>query len=82
MHGEQDDKRKANDCIGLHVDDLKVLHKDPEVLTDFGKWLTLKYGDCKEHCGTFQEYLGMKLDYSMPGKVKITMIPYLEEMLD
>ena len=42
----------------------------------------MKFGDCKEHRGTFHEYLGMELENSMPGKVKITMIPYLEETLD
>jgi hypothetical protein len=70
--------------VGWHVDDLKVSHVDPEVLTNFGKWLELKYGDCKEHRGDFHDYLGMELDYSIEGKVKvkITMIPFLEEMLD
>jgi hypothetical protein len=68
--------------VGWHVDDLKVSHKDPEVLTEFRKWLMLKYSDCKEHRGTFHEYLGMELDYSIREKVKITMIPYLEEMLN
>jgi hypothetical protein len=68
--------------VGWHVDDLKVSHKDPEVLTEFREWLMLKYGNCKEHRGTFHEYLGMELDYSISGKVKIKMIPYLEEMLN
>jgi hypothetical protein len=68
--------------VGWHVDDLKVSHVDPQVLTNFGKWLELKYGDCKEHRGDFHDYLGMELDYSVKGKVKITMIPFLEEMLE
>ena len=68
--------------VGWHVDDLKVSHEDKNVLRDFGKWLELKYGDCKEHCGKVHNYLGMELDYSIKGRVKVTMVPYLEEMLD
>jgi hypothetical protein len=65
-----------------HVDDLKVSHKDPEVNTAFGKWLVEKYGDCAEHRGKFHEYLGMDLDYSEKGKVKIRMVPYLQSIID
>jgi hypothetical protein len=65
-----------------HVDDLRVSHVDPEVNTEFGRWLTSKYGDCKEHRGKHHEYLGMDFDYSEKGKVKVRMIPYLQSILD
>jgi hypothetical protein len=65
-----------------HVDDLKVSHDDSEVLTDFGKWIKDKYGDCKEHRGKVHDYLGMELDYSEPGRVKITMISYLQDIIN
>jgi hypothetical protein len=32
--------------------------------------------------GKGHDYLGMKIDYSEKGKVKITMIDYIEGMLD
>lgn len=67
--------------IGWHVDDLKASHADTQVVTDFGRWLELKYGSCKEHRGKFFEYLGMELDYSVPGQLRVTMIPFLQEML-
>jgi hypothetical protein len=65
-----------------HVDDLRVSHVDPDVNTKFGRWLTEKYGDCKEHRGKHHEYLGMDFDYSEKGKVKVRMIPYLQNILD
>ena len=65
-----------------HVDDLKVSHVDPKVLTEFGQWIKDKYGNCKEHRGKVHDYLGMELDYSEPGKVKITMVSYLEKILE
>ena len=61
-----------------HVDDLKASHVDPGVNTAFGQWLKVKYGDCKEHRWKHHEYLGMDLDYSEQGKVKIRMVPYLK----
>ena len=64
-----------------HVDDLKVSHDDPSVVTKFGQWIMDKYGDCKEHRGKVHDYLGMELDYSEPGKVKVTMVPYLKDII-
>jgi hypothetical protein len=74
--------RGKQQTVIWHVDDLKASHVDPEVNSDFGRWLTEKYGDCKEHRGKHHEYLGMDLDYSERGKVKIRMIPYLQGILD
>ena len=67
-----------------HVDDLKISHVDPEVVTavieglksEFGKEAPLTITRGKIH-----EYLGMTFDYSLRGKVKITMIDYIKKML-
>jgi hypothetical protein len=32
--------------------------------------------------GKVYDYLGMRIDYSPPGKVKITMFDYIDRMLD
>jgi hypothetical protein len=32
--------------------------------------------------GKIHDYLGMTMDFSVPGEVKITMIPYIEEILE
>jgi hypothetical protein len=31
--------------------------------------------------GKIHEYLGMTLDFTVPGEVKITMIPYVNEIV-
>ena len=31
--------------------------------------------------GKIHDYLGMNLDYTIKGEVKITMIPYIKEMI-
>ena len=67
-----------------HVDDLKISHVDAEVVTgiielmkdEFGKEAPLTVTRGKVH-----DYLGMTLDYSEEGKVKIKMLDYVEKML-
>jgi hypothetical protein len=67
-----------------HVDDLKISHIEYDVVTGviqplygaFGKEVPLTVTRGKVH-----EYLGMTLDFSSPGKAKIYMIDYIENML-
>jgi hypothetical protein len=69
----------------FHVDDLKSTHKDPKVNDQFDKWLQDNYGVHGEvviHRGTRHDYLGMELDYSVKGKVKINMTKYVENMIE
>lgn len=70
--------------IVWHVDDLKISHVCPETVTSIIKLLENDLG--KEapltiRRGKVHDYLGMVLDYSIPGKVMIKMITYIEEML-
>ena len=67
-----------------HVDDLKISHVDKEVIEDIIKMLNKKFG--KESPltttrGRVLEYLGMTLDYSTKGKVKISMYDYIDKLL-
>ena len=64
-----------------HVDDLKVSHKKAIEITKLAMYLDdiypgLKVNQCKIH-----DYLGMNLDFSEDGNVKVSMIPYLLEIL-
>ena len=67
-----------------HVDDLKISHVDPEAVTcmiglineEFGK-----EGPITVTRGKVHDYLGMTLDYSTKGKVKIKMLDSVEKML-
>jgi len=71
--------------ICFHVDDLKSSHVDKTVNDKFAKWLSKKYGHhgkVKIHRGLIHEYLGMILDYSTKGKVKVNMTKYIKEMIE
>ena len=63
-----------------HVDDLKISHIDPEVVsgiienlkTEFAKEAPLTITRGKVH-----EYLGMTIDYNVIGKVQVKMFDYI-----
>jgi hypothetical protein len=68
-----------------HVDDLKISHVDAKVNTAMIKLIDSEFG--KEAPitvtrGKVHDYLGMTLDYSVKGKVKIKMIDNLQKILD
>jgi hypothetical protein len=68
-----------------HVDDLKMSHVSCKVLYGIINELSKKYG--KEapltiNRGKVHEYLGMTMDYSIPGKVQFIMNDYIENLLD
>jgi hypothetical protein len=68
-----------------HVDDLKISHVDPAVVTDVINWLEKVFGvegPLTKTRGSLYDYLGMTLDFSSEGKVKITMVDYIQNMLD
>jgi hypothetical protein len=68
--------------IVWHVDDLKISHKDPQVATKILNLLDGRYGQdivggeqaaLTINRGNIHDYLGMTMDYSVPGSVKIDM---------
>ena len=64
--------------VFCHVDDLKVSHKDEFYITIYlwEIYVGLQYSHIKVH-----DYLGMTLDYSEKGKIQVSMIPYLINLL-
>ena len=65
-----------------HVDDLKVSHKDPKEIDKFATYLSGIYGEkLTVHRGKVHDYLGIDLDYSEDGNVKISMIKYIIKMI-
>ena len=64
-----------------HIDDLKVIHVDARVVTKISVRIQKTYerlfddglGAMKLKHGKIHEYLGMQLDFSVAGQVKITM---------
>ena len=69
------------------MDDLKLSHEDPKIVDDFIEWAKMKYEDAeitkmKPSRGKVHDYLGMILDYSEKGKVRIYMKDYILKMLE
>ena len=64
-----------------HVDNLKISHRDPWEVTKMVIFLSKIYGDVKIQWGKKLDYLGMQLDYTTPGKVKISMVPYVQNII-
>jgi hypothetical protein len=86
----------ANKLIGgnqmticFHVDDCKLSHKSSKVMDRMITWLRQEYesifedgsGKMSVSRGKVHTYLGMKLDFTLPGRVKITMFDYVEEII-
>ena len=76
--------------ICFHVNDCKVSHHSSKAVDGIIEWLCQNYesifedgsGAMTVSRGFVHKYLGMKLDYSTRGQVKITMIPYFDEILN
>ena len=61
--------------VTWHVDDLKVSHVNPNVVSKFILDMAKIYGpNITVSRGETHDYLGMDLDYSTKGEVKISMI--------
>jgi hypothetical protein len=76
--------------IVWHVDDLKISHVDPNVVTGILEQLDGEYGQeivggkrapLTVNRGKIDNYLGMTLDYSEDGVVKIDMRDYVKKDL-
>jgi hypothetical protein len=67
-----------------HVDNLKISHADEKVVTSVLSMLNAEFGKEAPMTitqGKVHDYLGMKIDYSISGKVKLSMYDYIEGML-
>jgi hypothetical protein len=67
-----------------HVDDLKISHVDAQVNTDVIELINNEFGEQAPLTitrGKVHDYLGMTLDFTEVGKVKIKMIDYVKKML-
>ena len=64
-----------------HFDDLKLSHKSEFDITRFTDYLVSIYGDLSSSRGKVHDYLGMNLDLSDKGKLQVSMIPYLINVL-
>ena len=67
-----------------HVDDLKISQVDKDLMEDIINKLNKKFGQESPLVttqGKLLEYLGMCIDYTTKGKVKISIFEYIEKIL-
>jgi hypothetical protein len=67
--------------VAWHVDDLKISHVSAKVVDEFIADLDSEFGKetpLSKSRGKVHDYLGMTLDFSVPGQVTITMIDYIK----
>ena len=75
--------------VCFHVDDCKISHISPKVMSNTIDWLRSEYenvfedgsGLMKVHRGKTHKYLGMSLDFSHVNQCRITMIDYVDEIV-
>ena len=65
----------------VHVDDILCLSKDASEHSKFADQLKDEFKDTKSDLSDVQSYLGMTLDFSQPGKIKVSMEGYIETLL-
>ena len=69
--------------VTWHVDDLKISHKESDEVTKFLSELGKVFGNkLTIHRGKIHLYLGMHFDYGTKGTVKISMIPYTNQIIE
>jgi hypothetical protein len=76
--------------ICFHVEDCKLSHRKSRVMDQMIEWLRQEYeriffeggsGQMMVSRGKVHKYLGVTLDYTIHGQVKITMIDYIDKIL-
>ena len=75
-----------NQCTTLwHVDDLKTSHVDPAIISSVLADIYAEYRKISKMTitrGKLNKYLRMTIDYSSPGKIILSMIYHIGNMLD
>jgi hypothetical protein len=76
----------GNQCtIIWHVDDLKISHIDSKLVDHIIAMLEAEFGreaPLTVRRGKVHDYLGMILDFSTPGKLVVSMEPYIRSMIE
>ena len=68
--------------ITWHVDDLKISHLDEMEVTRIIEWFKGIYGKVRVSRGKKHDYLGMNLDFTEKGKLRISMVPFLKKVVE
>ena len=75
------EKDHSQTTLLLHVDDMKIMSDSESIIDHVIDEIELIYPGLTKQRGRIINYLGMTFDYSVSGKVKITMENYVREVL-
>ena len=70
--------------IMFHVDDLKISHIDPNIVTEIVNKLDGEFGQITPLTvtrGKIHDYVGMTIDFSDSNRVRFTMIDFLQDII-
>jgi hypothetical protein len=74
--------KKGVQCtVCVHVDDLLIMSKSKSMIHELTEGLTKRYGEISLKHGPVINYLGMVLDFTLAGQVKVTMSGYTDDVL-
>ena len=68
-----------------HVDDLKISYIHEKVVNDIMHWLNKEFGSCDPMTVSedkIHDYLGLTLNYTTPGMLKVFMTGYVDGVLE
>ena len=65
----------------IHVDDILCLCREEKAHDDLANLLKAKFEQTKCDKGLILSYLGMTLDFSMQGRVKVSMEGFIEDLI-
>ena len=67
--------------VAIHVDNLLITSVSSLMIKDLAEGLTKRYGEIARKNGPIVNYLGMVFHLATPGKVKVSMTGFVDEML-
>ena len=72
----------AQSTLLIYVDDILCLSVSSLAARDVEELLLREFKEIKKHSGTKLSYLGMLVDFSVPGQVSLDMCAYLKDVLE
>jgi hypothetical protein len=74
--------KKGVQCtVAVYVDDLLITCKSQELIDEILEKISARFPDVKVSTGSKHSYLGVAIDLSTDGKVKLSMSGYIEEIM-
>ena len=67
--------------VGVYVDDFWISSKDEAMAEGAASYLEAEFGETKRQNGPVYSFLGMNIDMSVPGKIRITLPGFIDDLM-